>query len=193
MSKSIIKRSLSELDPVSGTVADTWNVQDKVHNAPSERIVEEALSNRYTKEQTMSISEVMNYAKAKSDFNLQTYTKTLTKTAGNATFTFLKRGNIVKVKVEVNINAGEVVSSMLNVSDLPDWAKTNDEDGNIIEIDMTGGSFAFTGDNSKRLVAFESFAKADFAKLNGVYKLAFIGNNPSSNDVTLTGESLYFV
>lgn len=44
MSKSIIKRSLSELDPVSGTVADTWNVQDKTTNAPSERIVEEALN-----------------------------------------------------------------------------------------------------------------------------------------------------
>lgn len=44
MSKSIIKRALSELDPVSGTIADTWNVQDKTTNAPSERIVEEALN-----------------------------------------------------------------------------------------------------------------------------------------------------
>ena len=43
--KLIKKESVVELPEASGSIADTWNIENKVTNAPSMRLVEEALKN----------------------------------------------------------------------------------------------------------------------------------------------------
>lgn len=41
--RAIEKKSISKLDPTTGSIVDTWNVEDKINNAPSIRLVKEQM------------------------------------------------------------------------------------------------------------------------------------------------------
>lgn len=104
--KKIIKRAISALDPITGAIADTFNMTDKVHNAPSIRLVQEELnkkantSHTHTKAQITDFShthddryftetECNNKFKVKGDFAVLTGTITVgSSTSANKTINF---------------------------------------------------------------------------------------------------------
>lgn len=131
--------------------------------------------------------------KLNSDFNLQTYTTTVTKDTGSAKFTFLRSGNIVKVKTEITINQNEAVTGLTTLTDFPEWAKTSKESSVLATGTTITGSSEVIDTSESPAIALACYASFSVTKADdNTYKVVFSGHNYRGT-TTVNLEGIYFV
>ena len=131
------------------------------------------------------------YNESKIDTKL--YETTITKSTGSAKLTFLRSGNVVKVKAEITINQNEAVTGLATVTDFPEWAKTSKESNVLTTGTTITGSSEVTDTSESTAIALTCYASFSVTKVDdNTYKVVFSGHNYRGT-TTVNLEGIYFV
>lgn len=95
---------------------------------------------------------------------------------------FIRIGNVVKVKVETTIKSKDSFAKVLQLSDIPDWAKPGFEESGNIASSIIGNNF-IASDSS---VSFSTYMYAFFSKIDSsTYRMGVIGGNRKASTQTI--------
>ena len=111
-------------------------------------------------------------------------TQTYSKTANGVTVKLVKSGSVIKLSATVTIEAKDVISTLVQLSDIPSWAKTSLEGNGTIANGISAEGWG-KGSSDTRFSA-ESFLYISLVKVdNTTYRMIVNdGNGGSSNKTT---------
>ena len=101
---------------------------------------------------------------------------TYEKTANNINLKFIRIGNLVKIKVSTTIASDDIISKLIQLSDIPDWAKPDFEEKGTIANSTTAENWSResleTGFSASKTL-YASFVKVDA----DTYRMVVAGGN----------------
>lgn len=119
-------------------------------------------------------------------------TQTYSKTANGVTVKLVKSGSVIKLSATVTIEAKDVISTLVQLSDIPSWAKTSLEGNGTIANGISAEGWG-KGSSDTRFSA-ESFLYISLVKVdNTTYRMIVNGGNGGSSNKTTQAFLTYLV
>lgn len=105
-------------------------------------------------------NEIYTYEKTKNDINLK----------------FIRIGNLVKIKVSTTIASDDIISKLIQLSNIPDWAKPDFEEKGTIANSTTAENWS--KESSETSFSASKTLYASFVKVNAnTYRMIVAGGN----------------
>lgn len=119
-------------------------------------------------------------------------TQTYSKTANGVTVKLVKSGSAIKLSATVTIEAKDIISTLVQLSDIPSWAKTSLEGNGTIANGISAEGWGKS--NSDTRFSAESFLYISLVKVdNTTYRMIVNGGNGGSSNKTIQAFLTYLV
>lgn len=119
-------------------------------------------------------------------------TQTYSKTSNGVTVKLVKSGSVIKLSATVTIEANDIISTLVQLSDIPSWAKTALEGNGTIVNGISAEGWG-KGSSDTRFSA-ESFLYISLVKVdNTTYRMIVNGGNGGSSNKTMQAFLTYLV
>lgn len=101
---------------------------------------------------------------------------TYEKTKNNINLKFIRIGNLVKIKVSTTIASDDIISKLIQLSNIPDWAKPDFEEKGTIANSTTAENWS--KESSETSFSASKTLYASFVKVNAnTYRMIVAGGN----------------
>ena len=110
---------------------------------------------------------------------------TYKKTSNDVQLNFIRIGNLVKIKVSATIESNNSISKLIQLSDIPDWAKPNfEEDGVVANSTVVTG---LTKESEETGYSASKILTASFVKVDSLtYRMTVMGGNGNTSPQDIT-------
>ena len=129
---------------------------------------------------------------ANVNINANATTQTYSKTANGVTINLVRAGATIKLSATATISSDDIISTIVQLSDIPDWAKTSLENAGTIASAVSAEGWGKNSSESR--FNAESFLYISFVKVDSsTYRMIVNGGNGGSSSKTMRAFITYLV